>query len=200
MNSFKSIAAAKARLAEIAPEMTLTKTDLNEYRVTFRESAIAAQWPALDRPARLAKMESLAAHESDLESAYDTALAMAKAGLVPGAAETEAAGFTLPETVKLIQYGQSMTQARALYPMAGDGIQAPGALIIRALPDNDIHPFAVHFLNLQSGGYHAGDYCETLAEAESAYASRCRRYDPTGRLNAAWRASGLRFVSESPAT
>lgn len=69
------------------------------------------------------------------------------------------------------------------YGMAGRGCTAPGCVVIRSLPHNDLHPFVVHFGNHQDGGYYFGDYCETREAAEAAYADKVRRYDPDGSLN-----------------
>lgn len=78
MESFTSLAATKAALAESAPDIILTKTDSNEYRITFKLAFIDAALGIKGRPAQIEKAESLAAYETDLESAYETALAMVK--------------------------------------------------------------------------------------------------------------------------
>ena len=78
MESFNSLAKVKARLADIAPDIALTKTDCGEYRVTFKIEFIGAALQIAGRPAQIEKAESLAAYETDLESAYETALAMVK--------------------------------------------------------------------------------------------------------------------------
>jgi hypothetical protein len=54
-------------------------------------------------------------------------------------------------------------------PIKGDGVQAPGAVTMCEI-DNPHHPFAVHFFNAQDGGFHAGEYSKTRAEAEEKYA------------------------------
>lgn len=76
-----------------------------------------------------------------------------------------------------------MTDEIREYKMASDGIQAPGAIVIRHLEHNRLHPYVVHFRNDQCGGYHAGDYCQTLEEADEVFERRCKRYDPTGDLH-----------------
>ena len=73
------------------------------------------------------------------------------------------------------------------YGMAGRGATAPGAVVIRHLPHNEAHPYVVHFANTQLGGYHGGEYCETLEEAKRRAVARAVRYDPDGGLNAAYR-------------
>lgn len=78
-----TIAAAKAALAARAPAMTLRKTDGGDFRVTFTQAAIAAAFPAMTRAELIEKAESLAAYESDAESALATGLAMAETGLQP---------------------------------------------------------------------------------------------------------------------
>jgi hypothetical protein len=79
-------------------------------------------------------------------------------------------------------------RADRFYGMDGDGMQAPGAIVIAFLRSNKNHPYVVWFANTQSGGTHNGDYCKTLKEAEEAFNVKCTRYDPTGRLNAAFNA------------
>src|SRR5690606_1531309 len=86
-----TIAAAKAALAARAPAMTLRKTDGGDFRVTFTQAAIAAAFPAMTRAELIEKAESLAAYESDAESALATGLAMAETGLQPAPATAEAA-------------------------------------------------------------------------------------------------------------
>jgi hypothetical protein len=72
------------------------------------------------------------------------------------------------------------------YGMDGDGMQAPGAIVIREV--GGYHPFAVYFANTQCGGYCHGDYCETLDEAQEAFVAKCNRYDPTAALNGSFNA------------
>lgn len=76
-----------------------------------------------------------------------------------------------------------MTDEIKEYRMAGDGIQAPGAIVIRRLEHNKRHPYVVHFRNDQCGGYCDGDYCENYLDAWEAYDRKCKRYDPTGDLH-----------------
>lgn len=82
-----------------------------------------------------------------------------------------------PELVKDFQM-----RADRFYGMDGDGIQAPGAIVIAFLRDKH-HPFVVWYANTQAGGTSGGDYCETMAEALEAFEVKCKRYDPTGALN-----------------
>jgi hypothetical protein len=74
--------------------------------------------------------------------------------------------------------------------LAGRGATAPGAVVIRALPDNEMHPFVVHFLNTQDGAYYFGDYCESKDEAYKAMRHKLDRYDPDGILRRAFRSDG----------
>lgn len=75
--------------------------------------------------------------------------------------------------------------------MDGDGIQAPGAIVIRET-GRDLHPFVVHFANTQCGGYHSGNYCTTRSEAETVAAERIERYDPTRKLRNSFHGGKLR--------
>lgn len=72
--------------------------------------------------------------------------------------------------------------ALAFHGLDGDGCQAPGAIVIHKA-DTGLHPFVVHFANTQSGGYHGGQYCKTLEQAQNRFAERIDRYDPTGDLH-----------------
>lgn len=76
-----SIATVQAALRNDCPEMTIRKTDCGEYRVTFTMAAIMAAYPDMGRTDAIAKAESLAAYESDITAAYETAKAMARTGL-----------------------------------------------------------------------------------------------------------------------
>lgn len=75
-----------------------------------------------------------------------------------------------------------------VYRLKGDGCQAPGAIVLRHLPDNDCTPYVVHFRNDQDSErtgrpcYYFGDYCRTLADGWRAFADKVARYDPTGEL------------------
>lgn len=77
------------------------------------------------------------------------------------------------------------------YGMAGDGCTAPGCVVIRALPHNTMHPFAVHFGNTQDGGYYFGNYCKDMQDAESAFAEKIGRYDRDGELHRHFTRLGL---------
>ena len=79
-------------------------------------------------------------------------------------------------------YGDSTVMEA--YVMAGDGAQAPGAVVLRRVAG--YHPFVIHFANLQSGGYHMGDYFKTLKEAYPVFDKRKDYADPTGNLNKAF--------------
>lgn len=58
----------------------------------------------------------------------------------------------------------------------GDGVQAPGAVVMSIIERNQEHPYAIHFFNAQDGGFHAGNYCATREEAEEAYTKRALRH------------------------
>lgn len=88
MKGSPTLAAVRATLAEHAPDMVIRKVDGGEFRVTFSLVAIAAAFPAMTRAELIEKAESLAAYESDIESAYETGKAMYRTGLKP---EAEAA-------------------------------------------------------------------------------------------------------------
>lgn len=90
MNASVTLSAAKAALAERAPGITLRKAEGGDFRVTFTLDAIAAAFPGMTRPELIEKAESLAAYESDAESALATGLAMAETGLQPAPATAEA--------------------------------------------------------------------------------------------------------------
>ena len=81
-----------------------------------------------------------------------------------------------PELIEAAKRG-----ALQFHGMDGDGVQAPGAIVIRDL--GGVHPFVVHFANTQSGGYHSGSYCQTLDQAIARFNERKGRYDPTGDLH-----------------
>lgn len=91
MNASLTLSAAKAALAARAPGITLRKAEGGDFRVTFTLDAIAAAFPAMTRAELIEKAESLAAYESDAESALATGLAMAETGLQPAPATAEAA-------------------------------------------------------------------------------------------------------------
>lgn len=73
---------------------------------------------------------------------------------------------------------------RRHHVMAGDGFQAPGAIVLRHQA-NAPGKFVIHFANLQCGGFHQGWYDLDEGEALIAYRDRCHRYDPTGELHRA---------------
>ena len=66
--------------------------------------------------------------------------------------------------------------------MDGDGIQAPGAIVVREV-NGGVDKYAVHFANTQSGGFHGGYYTNSIVEARAELRERARRYDPTGDLH-----------------
>lgn len=84
---------------------------------------------------------------------------------------------------------QAKRASLQFYGMDGDGVQAPGAVVIRDV--GGVHPFVVHFANTQSGGYHEGSYCQTLEKAIARFNERVSRYDPTGDLNRSFNGLGL---------
>lgn len=86
-----TLSAARAALAERAPGITLRKAEGGDFRVTFTQAAIAAAFPAMTRAELIEKAESLAAYESDAESALATGLAMAETGLQPAPATADEA-------------------------------------------------------------------------------------------------------------
>jgi len=96
----------------------------------------------------------------------------------------------------LAQYRADLEAAPAVAFLAGDGIQAVGAIVLRESP-GALHPWRVHFLNLQSGGYHGGNYCGTYADGLAAFADKLQRYDPTQGLRDAAQAQGLNLETVS---
>lgn len=78
------------------------------------------------------------------------------------------------------------------YPMDGDGIQAPGVIVLAFLRDNPATPYVVWFCNTQDGGIYNGDYCYTREEAEAVFDRKCNRYDPDGSRNNSFHASNHR--------
>ena len=65
-------------------------------------------------------------------------------------------------------------------PMVGDGIQAPGAIVLRK--SRGAHPYVVHFYNAQDDAFYYGDYCATEHEGRRAFDQKCERYDRTKYL------------------
>lgn len=41
---------------------------------------------------------------------------------------------------------------------------------------NDITPYVVHLLNIETGGYTGGEYCGSLKEAEEVFKKRVNRH------------------------
>lgn len=70
------------------------------------------------------------------------------------------------------------------YGMCSDGIQAPGAIVLRDV--GGYHPYVVHFFNVQDQGYYHGSYCTTMEKAISTFHDKCKRYDPLGLLHGAY--------------
>lgn len=77
-----TLTTVRAMLRNECPDIVIRKNDCGEYRVTFSQTAIQSAYPAMSRQEAIEKAESLAAHESDIESAYETALAIARVGFV----------------------------------------------------------------------------------------------------------------------
>lgn len=75
--------------------------------------------------------------------------------------------------------------------LAGGFCQARGAIVLVELSENEMHPYVTWFRNDEDSErvgrpcYYSGDYCETLAKAESSFKDRVERYDRTGQLQAA---------------
>ena len=88
----------------------------------------------------------------------------------------------LPDPALIKRYALELANAEAVAFMAGDGLQAPGAIVTRRVRGEER---ATHFLNLQTGGFHQGDYAETYAEGLADFAARLARYDRTGGLREA---------------
>lgn len=79
-------------------------------------------------------------------------------------------------------------ESEEFFGLAGRGCTAPGCVVIRRLPHNEMHPYVVHFGNTQDGGYYFGNYCATMQEARSAARDKLERYDRHGELRMAFRA------------
>lgn len=82
MTAPKSLSALRSAMATAAPDMVARCND-GEYRVTFSLVAIAAAFPDWTRAEMIDKAESVAAYETDAESALATAIAMTAIGLRP---------------------------------------------------------------------------------------------------------------------
>jgi len=74
----------------------------------------------------------------------------------------------------------------ACYAMAGDGIQAPGAIVtlIRQPLQRPFraNPYSVHFVNAQDGGAYYGVYDLNQGQASQEHDRKVSRFDPSGRL------------------
>lgn len=78
-------------------------------------------------------------------------------------------------------------QSLKFHGLAGRGATAPGCVVIRELPGNEVTPYVVHFGNTQDGGYYFGNYCQTLEGAEEAFQDKISRYDRDGALHHAFK-------------
>lgn len=47
-----------------------------------------------------------------------------------------------------------------------------GAVVLRHIPDNPHHPFVTHWRNDDLGGFHKGDYFDSLPEAVANFKTR----------------------------
>jgi hypothetical protein len=65
------------------------------------------------------------------------------------------------------------------HPVAGDGTQAPGCLVLRKFGEQ----YATHFYNEQDGGFHHGHYFSNLPDAEADFARRVSNYAPLPAAN-----------------
>jgi hypothetical protein len=65
------------------------------------------------------------------------------------------------------------------HPVAGDGAQAPGCLVLRQFGTQ----YATHFYNEQDGGFYHGHYFSKLADAEVDFNRRVTQYAPTLTVN-----------------
>lgn len=93
-----------------APAVTVRKAEGGEIRITFTQAAIAETFPGLSRAEMIEKAESLAAYESDAESALETGRAMARVGLAPRKALDSvyaAYGTTRAELAAEIETGET---------------------------------------------------------------------------------------------
>jgi hypothetical protein len=98
-----------------------------------------------------------------------------------------------------ILLAKAMATAIAFYGMAGRGATAPGAVVIRKLGDESAPEYVVHFFNSQDGGYHGGQYTETLVQAYEAFAERIRRYDYDSALHNAFDAEAVPMIDSTEA-
>lgn len=54
----------------------------------------------------------------------------------------------------------------------GDGVQAPGYVVMTYTGGSSAIQYAVHFFNVQDGGFHGGQYCQGLPRAERVFFER----------------------------
>ena len=66
-----------------------------------------------------------------------------------------------------------------LHPVAGDGAQAPGSVVLRKWGEQ----WATHFYNDQDGGFHHGHYFSNLPDAETDFNRRVSNYAPLTAAN-----------------
>ena len=93
--------------------------------------------------------------------------------------------YTQPEAATFERYAECLANAERVHLMAGDGIQAPGAIVLRLMPNPD-RGYRVQWLNLQAGGFGDSSYdIPTRARALDEFAAMVRRYDPTRALSKA---------------
>jgi hypothetical protein len=64
---------------------------------------------------------------------------------------------------------------RAQVPYQGRGM-ARGEIVLRHLGDDRLHPYVVHFHNLDDGGFYFGNYARTREDAEEMFADKCELY------------------------
>lgn len=97
--------------------------------------------------------------------------------------EGEAMAAAYDREIKRAREVSAMPSVLWFHGMAGDGCQAPGAIVVRDMGESrTAGRYAVHFANFQDGGFHSGDYLDSPDEAARVASERLRRYDPTGRL------------------
>jgi hypothetical protein len=60
--------------------------------------------------------------------------------------------------------------------VVGDGVTAPGHVVLRDMGPGSYMRYAVHFYNEQDRGFHEGNYTDDIAKAEEYYVQRCRRF------------------------
>jgi hypothetical protein len=66
-------------------------------------------------------------------------------------------------------------QVMAATEVRGDGVQAPGSVVL-SYTGNAPQPYVAHFFNSQDGGFHAGNYCTDSHAAYRAYHAKVARY------------------------